>query len=100
MKVEVPQVDFQTCKNSYRWLSKGMICAGNVTHGGVDSCQGDSGGPLWTTDKDTMEVVQIGIVSNGRGCARANYPGVYTHVSHYYKWIMDRMLESNSGNCP
>merc|ERR1712029_913922 len=70
MKVEVPQVDFQTCKSSYRWLSKGMICAGNVTHGGVDSCQGDSGGPLWTTDKDTMEVVQIGIVSNGRGCAR------------------------------
>ena len=59
MKVEVPQVDFQTCKSSYRWLSKGMICAGNVTHGGVDSCQGDSGGPLWTTDKDTMEVVQV-----------------------------------------
>ena len=59
MKVEVPQVDFKTCKRSYKWLSNGMICAGNMTHGGVDSCQGDSGGPLWTTNMDTMEIVQV-----------------------------------------
>ena len=59
MKTEVSQVNFKACKRSYRWLSKGMICAGNMTDGGQDSCQGDSGGPLWTTNMDTMEVVQV-----------------------------------------
>ena len=54
MKVQVPQVDFTTCQKSYRWLTDGMICAGNMTHGGVDSCQGDSGGPLWLFDTKTQ----------------------------------------------
>ena len=54
MEVQVPQVDFQTCKTSYRWLAEGMICAGNMTHGGKDSCQGDSGGPLWTFDEQSQ----------------------------------------------
>ena len=54
MEVQVPQVDFRTCKTSYRWLAEGMICAGNMTHGGKDSCQGDSGGPLWTFDEQSQ----------------------------------------------
>lgn len=80
-----------------------MFCAGYRV-GGIDSCQGnekdqlklleptnrvitynnllgDSGGPIVQGD------VQIGIVSWGNGCARAEYPGVYTKVSSYIGWL-------------
>lgn len=60
----------------------GMMCAGN-TAGGEDSCQGDSGGPLFTTSGR----VQVGVVSWGRGCADAAYPGVYTEVASFRDWI-------------
>lgn len=51
-----------------------MLCAGR---GGRDACTGDSGGPLVVRGK------LAGVVSYGRGCARAGQPGVYTRLSHY-----------------
>lgn len=56
-----------------------------VCSGGIDSCQGDSGGPLFTGTG--ANAVQHGIVSWGRGCALADYPGVYTQVSYFNDWI-------------
>ena len=44
--------------------------------GGQDTCQGDSGGPLWVEEKG--KAVLVGLVSRGRGCAKQNYPGIYT----------------------
>lgn len=82
-KVTVPIMQQAICRSLY--LKKGnvtnrMICAGYL--GGVmDACQGDSGGPL--VYKNTL----LGIVSWGHGCARANYPGVYTKVSKFRNWI-------------
>jgi secreted trypsin-like serine protease len=55
--------------------------------------KGDSGGPLWRVDERSRRRVQIGIVSNGRGCARPGYPGVYTDVGAYFHWILEVMAE-------
>ena len=43
--VDVPHVSLAVCNSSYGGsINEAMVCAGNITHGGVDSCQGDSGG--------------------------------------------------------
>jgi secreted trypsin-like serine protease len=46
---------------------------------GRDSCQGDSGGPLFRETKG--DLVQVGIVSLGEGCAKEGFPGVYTKLT-------------------
>ncbi|KAJ0179496.1 hypothetical protein K1T71_005208 [Dendrolimus kikuchii] len=58
------------------------FCAGPL-EGGRDTCQGDSGGP----GKNVANNVQIGVVSNGFGCARPNSPGIYTNVGSFTNWI-------------
>ena len=59
------------------------ICAGI---GEADSCTGDSGGPL-VFRPEAGPPVQIGIVSWGLGCARAEAPGIYARVANYKDWI-------------
>jgi len=79
--VSVPIVSNPQCNEAYRGrVLASMICAG-VTQGGRDSCQGDSGGPL------IVNGAQVGIVSWGIGCARPNFPGVYTRVPAFINWI-------------
>jgi trypsin len=51
-------------------ITNNMICAG-VTGGGKDACQGDSGGPL------VVGGTLVGNVFWGRGCALADYLGVF-----------------------
>ncbi|KAF5281905.1 hypothetical protein FQR65_LT14489 [Abscondita terminalis] len=76
-EVSLPRVSDQSCGNAYgsSKITQRMFCFG-YTRGGQDSCQGDSGGPL------NYNGVQVGIVSWGFGCARPNYPGVYTKISN------------------
>lgn len=59
-----------------------MFCAG-VPEGGIDACQGDSGGPI--RDDATGDVV--GVVSWGQGCARPDFPGVYSNVGALSSFI-------------
>ena len=70
-------------------ITKKHICAGNKN--GIDSCHGDSGGPLvCLVDK---EVLVVGIVSYGIGCAdKSGIPGVYTNVAKYHDWITNLMV--------
>uniref|UniRef100_A0A3B5Q9X1 Transmembrane protease serine 9-like n=1 Tax=Xiphophorus maculatus TaxID=8083 RepID=A0A3B5Q9X1_XIPMA len=86
MEVEVPVVGNSQCKSSYgdSAITDNMICAGLLA-GGKDSCQGDSGGPM--VSKQGNRWIQSGVVSFGNGCAKPNFPGVYTRVSQYESWI-------------
>ncbi|XP_071759396.1 trypsin-3 [Centroberyx gerrardi] len=66
----------------YYWgrITSNMLCAGS-RFGGKDSCQGDSGGPL------ICNGYFEGIVSWGISCANPYFPGVYTKVRQYSRWI-------------
>jgi len=83
LKASVPFVSDATCNSNYGGdlIPAEEICAGYAS-GGTDTCQGDSGGPMFKRNS-AGAFVQVGIVSWGNGCARPNYPGVYTQVSYF-----------------
>jgi len=92
-EVTVPVVSDATCAASYNGSSAAsglllapsvQICAG-LAAGGKDSCQGDSGGPLIAPYNGS--IYSIGVVSYGKGCALANYYGVYSETAAMVNWI-------------
>lgn len=90
LEVEMPIVDRATCNgpDSYNGdISKQEICAGLMGVGGKDTCQGDSGGPLFAKGSSGAFDTQVGVVSWGNGCAKANYPGVYARLGTLGAWV-------------
>jgi secreted trypsin-like serine protease len=80
-EVSVPVVSDSAARQVYskqtiKYLPSQMVAAGKQ---GKDACKGDSGGPLFNPGPTST---QVGIVSFGRGCARAGVPGVYTEVNN------------------
>ncbi|KAM9185578.1 serine protease 44-like [Dugong dugon] len=71
---------------------EGVLCGYN-DHG-KDSCQGDSGGPLVCEFNHTW--MQVGIVSWGFGCGRKGIPGVYTEISYYKDWLINKLNQASS----
>jgi len=95
-KVNLTIIGRKECVEKYKAsigpkLAKGIVdasqlCAGDLANG-KDTCKGDSGGPLQIRLREPYCMYsQVGITSFGVRCA-ANYPGVYTRVSHYVPWI-------------
>ncbi|GLZ31231.1 serine protease [Lentzea sp. NBRC 105346] len=73
-QVELPILSDDECRRDPDYRPGAMLCAGR---GGRDACTGDSGGPMVVRGR------LAGVVSYGRGCARAGEPGVYTRLSYY-----------------
>lgn len=82
-QVDVTIIDMNACngQNSYAGSLNPLnqLCAAGP---GKDSCQGDSGGPLLNSEGKI-----VGITSSDIGCARSNYPGIYTRVGAYQDWL-------------
>ncbi|XP_043285319.1 trypsin-5-like [Venturia canescens] len=82
-KVEIPVISKEKCNRMYQeigGIEAGQMCAA-YEDGMRDSCTGDSGGPFAIYGR------LAGVVSWGRKCALAKYPGVYTEVASYRDWI-------------
>jgi len=89
-RVDVPIVSQTRCRRSYSGIDETKVCAG-YDFNGKDSCSGDSGGPLFYSNPTTGQIIQTGIVSYGRGCARKSYYGVYARVSYFINWIEEQL---------
>nr|CAD7411373.1 unnamed protein product [Timema cristinae] len=93
-KVKVQVVDNDKCREWYQSEGKkikihdSQMCAGDET-GGRDSCWADSGGPLMVGEGD--QVMVVGIISTGIGCARPRLPGLYTRISDFILWIEEHV---------
>ena len=86
-QVTLPIVPNEVCNSptSYNGrIQSGMLCAG-YPQGGRDACVGDSGGPLMVKQNGVYR--QVGIVSQGEGCAMPGKYGIYTRVASYATWI-------------
>ncbi|XP_058448816.1 uncharacterized protein LOC131428788 [Malaya genurostris] len=102
-ELQIPIISNTQCQGLYAKIGKSfstkqfdnaVLCAG-VLEGGQDSCQGDSGGPLMMPQRRGVDFdyYQVGIVSYGIGCARAEVPGVYTRVTTFVDWIEQKVSE-------
>jgi len=89
--VSVDYIANKQCKINYssRVLSDDMMCASGMNAQGsnADACQGDSGGPL--VDLSVQPETIVGVVSWGTGCARPQYPGVYSRIAEGASWIKE-----------
>lgn len=85
--VNVNVISKKTCAKLYKRknvLTSTMFCAASP---GKDACMGDSGGPAFINGKF------CGIISWAVGCARKDFPGVYTNVSAVQKFIRIAMKQ-------
>lgn len=102
MKVEVPVVRTDQCKNIYRKIrgfevnppfEDNIICAG-IIQGGKYNCHGDLGGPLMAPiaqRNGSSQFYQFGIVSWTVGCIQQNVPSINTKVQFYAAWIQEKL---------
>ncbi|KAL0979902.1 hypothetical protein UPYG_G00191350 [Umbra pygmaea] len=89
--INLKVIDRRVCNSleSYNGrITNGMLCAGSTNKQEIDACEGHGGGPL------VCDGLLRGVVSWGRGCGNFKYPGVYTFISKYDKWIRETIKTS------
>lgn len=89
--VNVTVINKEDCSAKYGpgLILATMMCAQSLNK---DACQGDSGGPL------VADRTLIATVSWGYGCARPEFPGVYSSVSEMYNWIETHRQREKKNN--
>lgn len=101
-EIEIPVWTNEQCNQAYKsvegatvaypdGITRNFICAG-AYDGSRDSCQGDSGGPL--VYEYLGRWYQLGLVSFGYKCAERGYPGVYTNIPNFLKWLGSHMEDA------
>lgn len=78
--VRIPVVTQTACRQVFSDLLANQFCVAHAK-GGFSPCSGDEGAPL------TMNGLQYGIASYGRGCGRPGVPFVFTRVPVFVNWI-------------
>ena len=90
--VEVDVWSAGLCRAAYSGLAEvrgEMMCAARL---GRDSCTGDSGGPLVLC---SQRCVLVGVASWGVGCADPEYPGVYTRLASFARWVRNAVRQTS-----
>ena len=72
-----------SCQYGMTYVSDSLCQCGKTT---VILFQYDSGGPM--VKYYNHEWMLVGVISTGYGCARSDYPGIYTRVSEFTPWII------------
>uniref|UniRef100_A0A3Q1FP81 trypsin n=1 Tax=Acanthochromis polyacanthus TaxID=80966 RepID=A0A3Q1FP81_9TELE len=94
--VKLPIISSKRCNSSESFngsITENMLCHHVIPDFSLHpGSQGDSGGPLVCDGR------VYGVVSWGRGCADAQFPGVYTAVSKFRRWI-DNTIFSYYSKC-
>ncbi|XP_011166277.1 venom serine protease isoform X2 [Solenopsis invicta] len=84
-KVNLNVITLEECQN--RLPNQGIKVQDLCTYtDGKDTCQMDSGGPLLWQDPITHNLVIVGIISSGEGCA-SNSPAISKRVGYFVDWI-------------
>uniref|UniRef100_A0A674CC85 Hepatocyte growth factor n=1 Tax=Salmo trutta TaxID=8032 RepID=A0A674CC85_SALTR len=87
--VHLPMVSNERCREQHRGnlhITDTKICAGGRRDEGV--CERDYGGPLVCQEGESRVIVGVSV--HGRGCARANRPGIFINIPFYTQWIHKR----------
>lgn len=95
--VDVPIVSNEHASQLYgETITADQIAAGLVGVGGKDSCGGDDGGPITVHVGGVAKLA--GVVSWGRGCGDANFPGLYARTSAFETYITERVFGRVDGS--
>ncbi|XP_041969724.1 CLIP domain-containing serine protease 2-like [Aricia agestis] len=95
LKISLPVYDHKKCQDQYfrqgRNVTDKQFCVGGKAR--KDTCRGDSGGPLMGQVSFGKRWAVVGVTSYGPSpCGTEGWPGIYTRVTPYLKWIQDNMI--------